>query len=263
MKRIDYLDKLLNHIYLFSENLTSIPETEISMDTGIAIDELTEYLEELGNRGFVNNYNNGSYITLNGRLAIEKSKKSQPFKDELNDNKIKKYWTITKIVAGFLNAIILIGIAIWAQTSSSRKTKLENDLKNISEITRVRSLDQIATIDSLNSIIAELKIKSIKPFFSNEIHQGTFKYELYFSEFGGRIANAECKVIINGNEIKIEQTDKTNLTLGKEIFIGFILKHKSGKWILSKDKNDVNTEEIGGCTDIPIIEFDKKLIEWC
>ena len=35
------------------------------------------------------------------------------------------------------------------------------------------------------------------------------------------------------------------------------------KWILSDNADDVNTDEIGGCTEIPIIEFDKKLIEWC
>ena len=95
------------------------------------------------------------------------------------------------------------------------------------------------------------------------IPQGTFIYELYFAEFGGRMPNKECKVIIKENEITVQQTEKTNLTGGKEIFRGLILKHKSGKWILAEDKNDVNADEIGGCTEIPIIEFDKKLIEWC
>jgi hypothetical protein len=95
------------------------------------------------------------------------------------------------------------------------------------------------------------------------IPQGNFIYELYFAEFGGRMTNAECKVEINGNKIIVEQTENTNLSGGNEIFSGLILKHKSGKWILAGDENDVNANEIGGCTDIPIIEFDKKLIEWC
>ena len=95
------------------------------------------------------------------------------------------------------------------------------------------------------------------------IPQGNFIYELYFAEFGGRMKNAECKVEINGNKIIIEQTENTNLTGGNEIFSGLILKHKSGKWILTDNENDVNVDEIGGCTEIPIIEFDKKLIEWC
>ena len=95
------------------------------------------------------------------------------------------------------------------------------------------------------------------------IPQGNFVYELYFAEFGGRMKNAECKVEITGNNIIVEQTENTNLTGGNEIFSGLILKHKSGKWILADDENDVNADEIGGCTEIPIIEFDKKLIEWC
>ena len=96
-----------------------------------------------------------------------------------------------------------------------------------------------------------------------EIPQGTFIYELYFAEFGGRMKNSECKVTIKGKEITVEQTENTNLTGGKEIFSGLILKHKSGKWILTENYDDVNADEIGGCTGIPIIEFDKKLIEWC
>ena len=64
MSYIDNLDKALRYVSLFSENLTSIPTTDLEMNTGIDIDELTEYLEELGNWGFVNNYDNGSYITL-------------------------------------------------------------------------------------------------------------------------------------------------------------------------------------------------------
>jgi hypothetical protein len=97
----------------------------------------------------------------------------------------------------------------------------------------------------------------------DEIPQGNFVYELYFVEFGGRMKNAECKVEISGNKIKVEQTENTNLTGGNEIFRGLILKHKSGKWILADDENDVNADEIGGCTEIPIIVFDKKIIEWC
>ncbi|MBO3100282.1 hypothetical protein [Gelidibacter pelagius] len=53
------------------------------------------------------------------------------------------------------------------------------------------------------------------------------------------------------------------MTGGEIIFDGLILKHKSGKWILADKKEEVNADEIGGCTEIPIIDFEKKLIEWC
>ncbi len=97
----------------------------------------------------------------------------------------------------------------------------------------------------------------------NGIPQGTFAYELYFAEFGGRMENRKCEVTIKGNKITVKQTENTNLTGGEYIFEGLVLKHKSGKWILAHDKNDANADEIGGCTEIPIIEFNKKQIEWC
>ena len=90
MSRIDDLDRVLNYVCNFSENLASISTTDISMNMGIEIDELTEYLEELGNRGYINNYDNGSYITLQGRMALENAKNGKPFKEEIENKKLNK-----------------------------------------------------------------------------------------------------------------------------------------------------------------------------
>lgn len=95
------------------------------------------------------------------------------------------------------------------------------------------------------------------------IPQGTFIYDLYFAEFGDRMQNSKCKISISGNNINVGQIENPNISGEKEIFNGLILKHKRGKWILSKNPQDVNANEIGGCTGIPIIDFDKKQIEWC
>jgi len=134
----------------------------------------------------------------------------------------------------------------------------------------------VITSDDWELVNYDLPLDSLNPsgnFYSadfgkfntenQEIPQGTFIYELYFAEFGGRMINSECKVTIDRNKITVEQTGNTNLSGGKEIFRGLILKHKTGKWILANNEDDVNAEEIGGCTEIPIIEFDKKIIEWC
>tara|TARA_R110002072_G_scaffold274791_2_gene435734 strand:- start:471 stop:1409 length:939 start_codon:yes stop_codon:yes gene_type:complete len=95
------------------------------------------------------------------------------------------------------------------------------------------------------------------------IPQGTFKYELYFAEFGGRMNNATCDVEINGNNIKVLQDGTTNFMGGDVIFEGLVIKHKSGVWILAHYKSDKDAEEVGGCTEIPVIYFENKLIEWC
>lgn len=115
--------------------------------------------------------------------------------------------------------------------------------------------------DSLNMFGSLYSAEIPQTNTEQEIPQGIFKYELFFAEFGGRMENSECKVIIKGNTITIEQTEKTNLTGGKEIFSGLIIKHKRGQWILTERMEDADADEIGGCTEIPIIYFDKKLIE--
>jgi predicted transcriptional regulator len=190
MSYIDNLDKVLHYVSLFSENLASIPTTDLSNNTGIDIDELTEYLEELENRGFVNNYDNGSYITLQGRLALENAKNGKPFKEEVENKKLNKNWSITKIVAGVLNAVAIIGIAIWTQTSSTEKTKLETEFNTLVENRKIDSISKKTTIDSLKSIITKLEpiqSQSFNDSYPMEIPQGTFIYGLYFSEFGGRM----------------------------------------------------------------------------
>lgn len=162
MSHIENLDKVLHHVSLFSQNLTSIPTTDLSMNTGIDIDELTEYLEELGNRGFVNNYDNGSYITLQGRLALENAKNNKPFKEEVESKKLKKYWSITKIVAGVLNALAIIIIAIWTQLSSDKKSKLENDIQELKKEYKIEASKQSEKIDSLNKITKKLSEENVK-----------------------------------------------------------------------------------------------------
>ena len=99
---------------------------------------------------------------------------------------------------------------------------------------------------------------------SNEIPQGTFVYGLYFSEFSGRMENSPCNVTIKGNHIIVEKMKDSELPGPKLIIEGELLKHKSGRWIISRNPEDVNSDEIGGCSDGPTpIDFDTKIIEWC
>ncbi|WP_412985264.1 hypothetical protein [Pontimicrobium sp. IMCC45349] len=161
MSHIENLDKVLHHVSLFSQNLASISTTDLSMNTGIDIDELSEYLEELGNRGFVNNHN-GSYITLQGRLALENAKNNKPFQEEVESKKLKKYWSITKIVAGVLNALAIIIIAIWTQLSSDKKSKLENDIQELKKEYKIEVSKQSEMIDSLNKITKKLSKENVK-----------------------------------------------------------------------------------------------------
>ncbi len=124
------------------------------------------------------------------------------------------------------------------------------------ETSKDLGFDQVHNISETIGQKAELII-------TDSIAQGKFKYEIYFAEFNGRMPNRTCDIEIKGNEITVSQDETTNLTGEKIIFKGIILKHKTGKWILANKKDFINSDEIGGCTEIPIIDFDKKLIEWC
>ena len=150
------------------------------------------------------------------------------------------------IFASLFVLIVLIGGKFWIDSKSRENSsvKLAPYSKDVQNNVDTKNADSISNT-------------------WNDIPQGTFIYELYFAEFGGRISNSECQITIIGNEITVEQTKSTNLKGDKIIFTGLVIKHKSGSWILAKSLNDRNAEEIGGCTDFPIIDFVKKIIEWC
>lgn len=168
MGKIDNLDRVLYYVCNFSRDLASIPTPDLSVNTGIEIDELTEYLDELKDRGYINHYEFGSYITLKGRLAIENAKNGTPFREEVNNKKLKKYWSVTKITAGVLNALAIIGIAFWTQFSSINSSKLENDFESLKKESQIELAKKTSKIDSLSKVIKDLKSqKAIEPSKTN------------------------------------------------------------------------------------------------
>lgn len=105
---------------------------------------------------------------------------------------------------------------------------------------------------------------AIIPIKSNEsIPQGKMTFELYVAEFNGRLKNLPVEIEITGDQIIIFNTIDRPLSGGEIITKGIILKHITGVWILATTKEDANALEIGGCTSIPIIDFESKIIEWC
>lgn len=155
MSRINDLDKVLDYVRFFSKDLAPIKETELSMNVGLEIDLLVEYLEELKNRGYISFNRNGSYITLQGRMALENAKNGKPFQEELENRRIKKAWSIMKIIAAVLNAIAIIIIAIWAQLNSNKKSDLENEIKILKQKQKNEQIIQSNQIDSLKLIIEQ------------------------------------------------------------------------------------------------------------
>ena len=122
---------------------------------------------------------------------------------------LKKIWNILLILVG-IGSLLLIAFTIFVATAlGKRGGNSEYDSKEY-----VSSEKQNPT--------TELNI-------TDTIPQGKMTYELYFAEFGGRMANLPVEIQITGNKIIVYNSEKNPLTGGKIIIEGILLKHKSGK----------------------------------
>jgi hypothetical protein len=98
---------------------------------------------------------------------------------------------------------------------------------------------------------------------------GTYTYEIAFAEWGGKSLGDEIIVVLEDGHISLIISENSNaIWIGAkpgDVFEeGTLRKHKSGVWIISNDKSDVNLDEIGGCTGGPIIiDFENRTIEMC
>lgn len=102
----------------------------------------------------------------------------------------------------------------------------------------------------------------------NEIPlDGTYRFDIAFAEWQGKSMGEKVTVVINGDSIKIVYEGDGKLTLvgkGDVMDEGIIMMHKSGNWIIGKDKSQVELDEVGGCTGGPaIIDFKSKKYWTC
>lgn len=98
---------------------------------------------------------------------------------------------------------------------------------------------------------------------------GTYTYEIAFAEWEGKSLGDEIIVVLEDGHVSLIISENSNAIWmgaqpGDVWEEGTVRKHKSGVWIISNDKSDVDLGEIGGCTDGPIIiDFEKRTIEMC
>ncbi len=98
---------------------------------------------------------------------------------------------------------------------------------------------------------------------------GTYIYEVAFSEWDGKTMGEEIIVVLKDGHITLKVSENSNAVwMGLNpcdiIEEGTLRKHQSGQWMISNDEKDVYLDEIGGCTGGPtIINFENQSIELC
>ena len=96
---------------------------------------------------------------------------------------------------------------------------------------------------------------------------GRYIFDMAFAEWQGRSMGEKVTIIIEGDSIKVIYEGDGSLTLtepGEIIEEGKLLKHKSGVWIISSNPEDINLDEVGGCSDGPrTIDFKNKKFWTC
>ena len=142
--------------------------------------------------------------------------------------------------------------------------------------------DHFATIqwlyvDSLNNQVYEYDLANdeLKPWFhfaefnspNNEIPPtGTYLMDAAFAEWRGESMGVKFVVTIKGDEVKVtyQGHGDLNANIGQVMAEGKLMKHKTGRWIITYNPSDKELNEVCGCTDGPAtINFKTKQFWMC
>ena len=125
---------------------------------------------------------------------------------------------------------------------------------------REQYLDSIET-DSKQNIERAIKKHEGIP------SDGTYIYDISYSEWQGRSMGEKVKVIIIGNTIKIISEGNPSMTAKKGEILdeGTLIKHNvTGDWLISSNPSDADLEAYGGCVGAPmVIDFVNKVYITC
>ena len=94
---------------------------------------------------------------------------------------------------------------------------------------------------------------------------GTYIYDVAFAEWQGKSMGATVIVEIKDSVIVIKCNEGLSGEKGEIIDSGIIMKHKKTRqWIIGYSPKDKYAEEVGGCSDGPmVIDFKRKKVWLC
>jgi cell division protein FtsL len=151
---LNILAKEKNHIYISSLSLYKKinPET-ISTNLDVLLEHLVDinYASSITtDQKSITQVNHKAYrITFQGLLFLEKTS----FKDEISKGKRMAIWTVAKIIAVIINAIIIIIIGIASIYVPFKSNQKDEEIKLLNlKIDSLETVKKLVNIDSLKRI---------------------------------------------------------------------------------------------------------------
>ena len=94
---------------------------------------------------------------------------------------------------------------------------------------------------------------------------GTYDYRIEFAEFVEGAMTVPCKVQFKNDSVFVINIEDNFLgAKGDTLDTGILTMHKSGRWIILHNEDELNADEVGGCTDGPtVIDIEKKIYWMC
>ncbi|MEM6343940.1 MAG: hypothetical protein AAF927_08670 [Bacteroidota bacterium] len=93
-------------------------------------------------------------------------------------------------------------------------------------------------------------------------YDGDYEFTYMQLEYATRALDFKCKVQVANGNIRVIQA-KNHLTGGPLIMEGYLFLHKSGNLIIVEREEQREAEEVGGCSEAVVINWENKEIESC
>jgi len=160
MKRIEKLDKVLSVLYYQCIDNAGVSTVDISFSCGVEIDEVDECLEKLSKLGFSVSGSGNNFITFDGRVFFEKSKRKKPFLDLERKDRLNELWKTLKIFGVVINSLALILIGVWSINESKESIVLKKEIESM----KIEFKNELIQKDSLiNTLRREIPSKQPPP----------------------------------------------------------------------------------------------------
>jgi hypothetical protein len=119
----------------------------------------------------------------------------------------------------------------------------------------------------MGSYIGVVTIDQVEDISNIPPPDGVYIYDVAFAEWEGKSMGDKVEVTIRNRSVEVRYDGGSQLPLaekGELLDSGILVRHRTGEWIIVRSHDEIDAEEIGGCTGGPsVIDFDKQKFWMC